>query len=453
MGFFTALLNIAKPIVKVVAPPLLNMASSAITNLEGQRFDKAAPLEGFRFTKDDTRMLCGLGDDDIVEGGSTDLVQASQGLTTQEAAAALIEVGRMNAFTNQMPVVNFQETQVERKVETMLSKTWAEPEIGQSFGQNSEYLRYYDHAYYDITPGDINNGHFNKLLDEFDFIALQSIVVTVDPSSDIKTPTHFYYMPYSKETKMYANADALRDVSCPSKFNAESGEYTFNINNPAFKKEDWTFRKIQRNGKDTLVVDTKVYDVEPKASMERLVSTEFLKETYATKDAYGVLPTDKVVELLKEKPSGVDDIDYLNGKTVSSNVLTYGRIICTKDRMTPGEKATVTIRIRLHFSCVKMVQSFAHIGRSTWSEDVTIRRDGGNIVIGSHVTEDSMIGYAPKNPEDAGYEGDGEPNGDDKGDKDGDDTGAYLDPIAPSTNYTDATRSGRKGFRSKAVSN
>lgn len=98
MGFFATLLSIAKPIIKTVAPPLLNMASSAITNLEGQRFDKAAPLEGFRFTRDDTRMLCGLGDDEIVEGGSTDLVQASQGLTTQEAAAALVEVGRMNVL-------------------------------------------------------------------------------------------------------------------------------------------------------------------------------------------------------------------------------------------------------------------------------------------------------------------------------------------------------------------
>ena len=40
--------------------------------------------------------------------------------------------------------------------------------------------------------------------------------------------------------------------------------------------------------------------------------------------------------------------------------------------------------------------------------------------------------------------------GDDKGDDgDGEDTGAYLDPIVPATNYTDATRSSRKGFRSK----
>lgn len=450
MGFFATLLSIAKPIIKTVAPPLLNMASSAITNLEGQRFDKAAPLEGFRFTRDDTRMLCGLGDDEIVEGGSTDLVQASQGLTTQEAAAALVEVGRMNAFTNQMPVVNFQETQVERTIETILSKTWAEPAEGETENDNSSYLRYYDHAYYDITPGDINNGHFNKLLDEFDFMALTSVVVTIDPSSDIKTPTHFYYMPYSKETKMYANADALRDVSSPSKFNAESGEYTFNINNPAFKKEEWTFRKIKRNGKDTLVVDTKVYDVEPKASMERLVSTEFLKETYATKEVYGDLPKEKVIALLKNKPENMSDMDYLDGKTITSDILTYGRIICTKDRMTPGEKATVTVRIKLYFSCVKMIQSYAHIGRSKWSEDVTITREGGKIVVGSHVTSDSMIGYAPNDPNDADYEGDGEPNGDDKGDDgDGEDTGAYLDPIVPATNYTDATRSSRKGFRSK----
>ena len=184
--------------------------------------------------------------------------------------------------------------------------------------------------------------------------------------------------------------------------------------------------------------------------MERLVSTEFLKETYATKEVYGDLPKDKVIALLKNKPENMSDMDYLDGKTITSDILTYGRIICTKDRMTPGEKATVTVRIKLYFSCVKMIQSYAHIGRSKWSEDVTITREGGKIVVGSHVTSDSMIGYAPNDPNDADYEGDGEPNGDDKGDDgDGEDTGAYLDPIVPATNYTDATRSSRKGFRSK----
>ena len=457
-GIFSTLVKIAKPFVNNVVGPVVSAAGQVISNLDGSiqpypfvagrgLFSGIKTLPGFKFSTLDGKRFQALADNDTIDESTTDIMSASKGLTMNEAATALADVARMNVFSNQVPLINFQEAQVERHLSCALQRTWMEPEDGKEVPAN--LLRYYDHAYFDIVPAIVNNYYFNKLLDEFDYIALADVVVTVDATSDVKTPTHLYYMPYSKETKMYVNSDALKDVTEPSVFDAKNTEYVFNVNNPAFKHSVWTFAK----GKDgKLTTTVKITDIEPKISMDKLLSTEFLKSKFAGKSEYGVLPVEKVKELLKSKPEGVKDEDFLDGKSVEDDVLTYGRIICTKDRLTEGERSAVKIRLDLRFSCAKMVQSYAVIGQTSWTENVTIVEKDGNYTIGSEVSDGSKIGSIPVNPDDPNYDGDGKPNGDDgSGDNpkpddpvkpdDPDGSGkSYIDPITPSTNYTNYTR-------------
>lgn len=463
MGFFNVLIHILKPLAKNIVPPILNAAGNAISNLDEDRPKRRLALDGYMFSRLDGKRMEVLGDDDMVDEGSTDLVNASRGLTKSEMETALLEAARVNVVLNQMPVTNFQETQVERHLSCSLMKTWMEPEEGKTVPDG--FLRYYDHAYFDIIPAVVNNYHFNKLLDEFDYIALSAIIVRIEATSDVKTPTHLYYMPYSKETKMYVNADALRDVTEPSKYDAKNGEYVFNVNNPAFKRSVWTMGKTD---KGAMTATVNITDIEPKVTMDRLISTEFLKSRFAGNSIYGVFPKDKLIAELKNKTDkNQTDADYMNGKTLEDYVLTYGRIFCTKDHLTAGEKSAVKVHIDLKFSCAKMVQSFAKIGRTSWTEDVTVTVSDGKYTVSSEVSAGSKIGTVPTNPDDANYDGNGQPNGEGGssggsggdgsggdgpgGDGDGgdgtQDNKSYIDPITPSTNYTHALRTSRRNFK------